>query len=345
MATGTTGTTGTRGLIIGKFMPVHAGHRYLIEAAREQVGHLTVAVCTRPDEPIPGALRYRWMRALYPDLDVLHSATTLPSYPHEHPDFWNLWTRTLKRLHPAPIDYVFGSDDYIPQFAAHLGARPVVLDPARAMVPISATAIRSDPFAHWDYIPDVVRPYFVRTVCLVGAESTGKTTLAERLARSIGTVWAPEYARGYLEGRADPLGTLTLDDMEAVARGHLAQAERLRAQASKVLILDTDLTTTAIYSRHYLGACPAWIEDAAERERHDLYLLCAPDTPWVADAQRDLPRLRAELHARFEESLRQRRLPYVELRGAWDERFARAADAVAALLSPSAPTPAGPARL
>src|SRR5688500_16522986 len=88
------------GFTLGKFMPPHAGHLHLINEARKQVEKLTVLVCSLEKEPIPGALRFSWMQQLFPgpDVEIVHVTDEVPSYPHEHPDFWLIWTKLLKRF-------------------------------------------------------------------------------------------------------------------------------------------------------------------------------------------------------------------------------------------------------
>jgi NadR type nicotinamide-nucleotide adenylyltransferase len=121
-------------------------------------------------------------------------------------------------------------------------------------------------------------------ICLIGPESTGKTGLASALARELDTVWIPEFAREHAEtcGHA-----LTADDVEPIARGQLANEDRLTPEANRFLILDTDLISTVVYARHYYGSSPAWIEEEARRRRADLYLLLDTDVPWQPDAARD----------------------------------------------------------
>ena len=319
------------GLLIGKFMPPHNGHRHLIDTARREVDRLTVVVCSIGAEPIPGSLRHAWMRELYPDLNVLHLAEELPQEPGDHLEFWALWTTALRRVHPDPIDAVFASEPYVHRLAACLGASAVEVDTGRQTVPISASAICADPLANWRYIPEMVRPYFVRRVCVLGTESTGKSTLARDLAAHFDTAWAPEYARAYID-RHTSLDALSLADIERIAAGHLEQAERLARHANRVLFLDTDLLTTTLYSEIYFDSCPDWILQAALAERHHLYLLTAPDVPWVEDAQRNLPQQREALHARFRTEVEARGLPYVEIRGDWPARLRTAIEAVEALL-------------
>src|SRR5215204_5153705 len=97
----------------------------------------------------------------------------------------------------------------------------------------------------------------LRRVVVTGSECTGKTTLAARLALHFGCLWVPEFSRQYAHHAAREL---TADDVEPIARGQRESERRIAAAADNLLILDTDLLSTVVYSRHYYGACPGWIE-------------------------------------------------------------------------------------
>lgn len=155
-------------------------------------------------------------------------------------------------------------------------------------------------------------------ICLTGPESTGKTGIAQRLARELGTVWVPEYAREYVSAVAREL---TADDVEPIARGQIDGENRLTARASRVLVLDTDLISTVVYARHYYGACPKWIEEEARRRRADLYLLMNIDLPWAPDPARDAEHVRKELFGKFERALREFGADYRIVSGTFDERL------------------------
>jgi NadR type nicotinamide-nucleotide adenylyltransferase len=118
-------------------------------------------------------------------------------------------------------------------------------------------------------------------ICLTGPESTGKSELAQALAREYGAPWVPEYAREYAERCRNEL---TAEDVEPIARGEIAL---LDAVSAPLVFLDTDLLSTVVYARHYYGSCPRWIEEEARRRRADLYLLLDTDVPWQPDAARD----------------------------------------------------------
>ncbi|MBI3243522.1 MAG: adenylyltransferase/cytidyltransferase family protein [Chloroflexi bacterium] len=150
----------TTGFIWGKFMPIHRGHMYLIEYARERVDHLTVLVCSRLHEPIPGSLRYQWVRELYPEVNVQHCDDEIPSYPHEHPDFWTIWLNTIRRFVPVGPNVVFTSEVAGDKLAEILGARHECVDLRREKFPVSGTAVRGNPGACWELIPPSVQAYY-----------------------------------------------------------------------------------------------------------------------------------------------------------------------------------------
>ena len=167
-----------------------------------------------------------------------------------------------------------------------------------------------------------------RRVVVIGSESTGKTTLARRLAERYRTVWVPEYARAWLDAKGSPLDE---GDVERIARGQISAEDEAAWKARELVVLDTSILSTVVYATHYYGACPAWIVREAHARHDGLYLLTDIDVPWVADPQRDRGGRRAEMHALFVEALESRALPYIVVRGDWDERWRIACTAVEAM--------------
>lgn len=155
-------------------------------------------------------------------------------------------------------------------------------------------------------------------VAVTGSECTGKTALADALAKHYGTVVVPEYVRLFVE---DNQRAPEASDVEAIALGQL-ELERARVEsAHRLLLLDTDLLSTMVYSHHYYGDCPAWIEQTFLERPADLYLLCDIDVPWVPDGnQRDRGDLREEMQDLFRQALVDRNLDFAEIRGSLSER-------------------------
>ena len=243
---------------------------------------------------------------------------------------WDFWVHAIRGVLPRAPDVVFSSEPYGDELARRLGARHVAIDPARAQVPISGTQIRAQPMTHWDYIPAPVRPYFARRVALVGAECTGKTTLARALADAFQTVWVPEYARAYLLRQNRPCSP---DDLQAIAQGQ-AELEDERARlANRVLICDTNLLTTQLWHEHYFGACPENLHRLARQRCAALTLLCGLDVPWVADGLRNSPDSRAWFQARFQAELTAQALPWSPLTGSWEQRLNTAIELIRRLVA------------
>ena len=172
----------------------------------------------------------------------------------------------------------------------------------------------------------------VARVCLIGPESTGKSQLAERLAGHLQAPWIPEFARQYAEERGN---RLSYEHVEHIARGQiqLTEARGPRPETSLV-ILDTDLISTVVYSRHYYERVPDWVVEEAKKRIADLYLLMDTDVPWVAGVARDSGGdVREDLFDAFRAALDEFEARWVVISGDWDERFRAAAVQIATLHS------------
>lgn len=172
-------------------------------------------------------------------------------------------------------------------------------------------------------------------IVVIGPESTGKTRLAGELAGRYGVPWSPEYAREFVEGRDDPVSYACV---ETIGRRQKSGEDATLAQARRLglplVVLDTDLVSTLVYSRHYYADCPEWIEREAVERLGDLYLLHHVDVEWVADGQqREQPERRRELFESFRTTLRSLGASITDVTGSWEERGSRAIDAVDRLLS------------
>lgn len=167
-------------------------------------------------------------------------------------------------------------------------------------------------------------------IVVTGSECAGKTTLAEQLAARFNTTWVPEFAREYADARS---GVLDAADVEPIARGQIAREDSLLAAAKEILILDTDLLSTVVYSHHYYGSCPRWIEEECRRRLPALYLLLHPDVPWIADGIRDRGQKRGEMHSLFRDALDHFAASYIDIKGDWQQRECMAVIAIENLMS------------
>ena len=163
-------------------------------------------------------------------------------------------------------------------------------------------------------------------VVVTGSECTGKTTLAAALADHYGKVWVPEFVRRFVEEKA---AAPELTDVAAIARGQIALEDQVAREAGDLLIQDTDLLSTVVYSHHYYGDCPGWIEEELRRRAGDLYLLADIDVPWAPDGdQRDRGDRREEMQELFRTALVERGLDFVGVRGALPKRLTTACRAI-----------------
>lgn len=314
-----------RGFLLGKFLPPHAGHLHLVREARQRCDALTVLVCTLRRDPIPGALRAAWMRELCPGVNVVHVDDEVPAYPHEHPDFWNIWTPLLRSRCPD-AQVVFSSERYGDEIARRLGIAHVAIDPRREACPVSATAVRADPLAYWEQLGAPVRAYLTTRVAIVGPESTGKTTLTRQLAGHYGASHVAEYGREHT--LAIGPREITPRDFEIIAAEQLRREEEAARAGTGLLFCDTEAVVTEAFAALTIGAVPASVSATADRHAYDLYLLLDIDAPWVDDGTRWYPGRRAEHMARIVEALERRGRSHVRISGDFDTRFQRAVRAV-----------------
>ncbi|MFY0602807.1 MAG: ATP-binding protein [Flavobacteriaceae bacterium] len=167
-------------------------------------------------------------------------------------------------------------------------------------------------------------------IVLFGPESTGKTTLSMQLAKHYNTVWVEEYARPYLQKVWNQeRRTCEPKDILPIAYGQMALENRLAKRADKVLICDTDLLETKVYSEEYYGGfVDPLLEKGASESSYDLYLLTYIDTPWEADDLRDRPEQREEMFNAFKKALEKNHRPYMLLKGNKETRLKNAINAI-----------------
>jgi NadR type nicotinamide-nucleotide adenylyltransferase len=324
-----------RGFLLGKFMPPHAGHVALIRSARQLVDQLSVLVCAQGDDPIAGPARLEWMRQLFPDCRIHYFDKPAPQAPGDAPDFWEQWTAIVRDVHPEPIDYIFAGEDYgaglaerLQSFFVPLGGRVLGADRA-GLGGLSASAIRADWWRHWNWLPEPVKAHYSLSICLHGVESVGKSTLAERLAAHFDTVEVAEYGRAHCEAHGTDCRE---SDLLLIGLAQQAEIEAARAWCNRLLIADTDALMTAAWSQMMIGYVP---DQLMCHRKADLYLMLAPDIPFVDDGTRVYgePGQRAKFDRIARDVLRLTRVPVVEVGGQGDDRFNAAVAAVEQLIA------------
>ncbi len=343
----------SHGLVVGKFYPPHAGHHYLIETAAAACSRVTVVVAPSSVESIPLELRLSWLREVHSPTPWVRFVGVIDDHPvdYEDPQIWDAHCRLFRQAAGDEVDAVFSSEGYGPELARRFAATHVEVDAARTAVPVSGTAVRADPIAHWHHLAPPVRAWFTRRVVVVGAESTGTTTLARSLAEALRrrggawaeTQWVPEYGRELTARKLAALHAVDPDatifdvtwspaDFVEVATAQNAAEDAAARVGGPILVCDTDARATAVWQERYLGTVSPQVRAAARMP--DLYLLTDhTDVPFEDDGLRDGEHLRAWMTDRFRTELRRAHAPVVEVTGPPEVRLATALTACDALVA------------
>lgn len=315
------------GVAIGKFNPPHLGHLHLIVQAAAHVERLYVFLCDRPDQTISVQLRHQWLQDVVPkNVTVLVTPDDLPAANEPWAD------RVLEVLGQQP-DLAFTSEEWGPGWAALMGAEHVLIDLERASFPISGTALRTDLRSNFEWLVPPARAALARRVVLIGAESSGKSTMAEALADKLGTVWVPEHGRWYWEGRRYLRNqSWTTDEFLRIAKAQRHLEDDLARKASNgVIVADTDALVTAVWHERYLGRSDEELDAFAAAWVPDLYLACRPDFGWVQDGTRESESHREEMQSAMESRALASGAHVEVLTGPHEDRLAKALAAIDAL--------------
>ncbi len=346
------------GLVLGKFYPPHAGHHLLVRTAAAACEQVTVLVLAATVESIPLALRVAWMQEIHRAQANVRIVGGVDDHPVDYDDdaTWRLHVDLFQSLAGAPVDAVFTSETYGAELGRRMNAKAVCVDLDRGIAPYSGTTVRADPVATWDALAEPVRGWFARRVVLIGAESTGKTTLAQELCDTLRarsgahglTRWVPEVGRevtaeklavvravASLEGRPSPKVDdvpWASEDFVAIARAQNAREDALARIGGPVLVCDTDAFATSVWHERYLGTRSPEVELLAAA--HPLYLVTHPDdVPFVQDGLRDGEKIRGWMTDRMLERLQETGRRHVVIRGSRAERKAQSLAAMDQLIS------------
>ncbi|MEO6844457.1 MAG: ATP-binding protein [Ginsengibacter sp.] len=188
----------------------------------------------------------------------------------------------------------------------------------------------------------------IKKIVIIGPESTGKSTLCEKLAEHYNTLWTPEYAREYLEKNGPEY---TYDDLLTIAKGQIKVEEDISYQVSGIryrvsgiseqshspnlipdtsylipLFIDTDMYVMKVWAEYVFNKCHNWILNQIASRKYDLYLLCDVDLPWVEDALREYPdeKIRRKLFLFYKELMVNQSTPWHIISGNYEQRLDRA---------------------
>lgn len=343
------------GLVVGKFYPPHIGHLRLIATAAERCQRVTVVVAAAPWEALDLGRRVEWLgwhAAAMPHVAVIGVMDDNP-VDYDDPLVWDdhmaiFLAAANEVASGVAIDAVFTGEDYGTEMARRLGAEHIRL--VRPGPRPSGTALRQDPSATWDDLLPAARMGLAHRIVVVGAESTGTTTLARDLADHYESAFVPEYGRTLsaakladararsfaagAAGAAPALGDLVWSSAEftRIAARQTAEID-WAAIRCPLVVADTDALATSVWHDRYVGGPHQPALDLAAQNPPDLYLLTLPDgVPFVDDGLRDGEHVRSDMTRAFQAVLGDSGVPWSSVSGHPGTRLAQAVELVDALL-------------
>lgn len=327
------------GLVVGKFSPLHKGHESLIRRALGECETLYIFSYYTPE--FAGCEKHRregWLKTLFPNARIFvlddddarkRFNVSLPAVDagdlEERRFVGFLWTNLVNE----PLDAVYTSEHYGAGYAAEMSdyfshytdfppVQHVLFDLERAAVPISGTKLRANIHELKDFLSPVVYASFVERICFLGGESSGKSTLVEKLAREFSTEFVAEYGRTLSEEKST---ALVYEDLLRIAKTHIAHEESAAMRADRFLFIDTSPLTTLFYSRHLFNRADPELVWLSHR-KYDRTFLCAPDFEFVQDGTREDGGLRERQHEWYLQTLAEREIKYILLEGDLEMRIA-----------------------
>lgn len=315
----------THGLTLGKFAPLHKGHQLVIETAIAEMDEVSVVIYNAPETTsVPLNIRSGWIKTLYPQINVIEAWDG----PTEVGD-----TSEIKRKHEKYIvehlkifgvTHFYSSEFYGEHMSMALGAINRLVDSPRNSIPISGTEIRENPFLYREYISPIVYKDLIINVVFVGAPSTGKTTIANKMADEYKTAWMPEYGRDYWENN-QVNRKLSLEQLVEIAEGHLERENECLSQANQYLFTDTNAITTFMFSLYYHQSAHTRLTELATsaQSRYDLVFLCDVDIAYDDTWDRSGDVNRKVFQKQIIGDLVARKTPFIVLSGNLETRVAK----------------------
>jgi len=314
-----------KAFVFGKFLPFHKGHEAMINFASNQCDFLTVLICCSDKESISEYIRKGWIEKNFTHCNNIEVKTfnylesELPNTSVSSREVSKKWAEKFKMLFPD-YDLLITSEKYGDYVASFMGIKHIVFDIPRQLFPISATTIRKNLFAYWNLLPNSVKPDFAIKVVILGTESTGKTTLSEKLARHYKCTLVQEAGRDIV---ADS-NFFSFDDLTLIASEHAKRIDNAILGISPLIVIDTDIHVTKSYSNFAFGRELKVDEQIFNSNRANLYLYLNNDVEYVQDGTRLSETDRNLLDLSHREILKQHSIDLVEISGNWEQRFEKA---------------------
>lgn len=327
-----------KGFVLGKFLPFHKGHEAMIHFALGNCEELIVLVCCSDIETVSAEIRMNWIKETF-HLEIIQDRLKVISYEYLEKDLSSSsvaseeitgkWAIALKGIIPADYSTIISSEGYGKLLAEYMGLQYIMFDYQRHLVPVSATMIRNEIFKYWGSLPESVKPYFSIKVAILGTESTGKTTLAKKLAEQLNGVFIPEAGRRLIPTSK----SFTEEDLHKVAKEHAYDIQfAITHGDSPLLIMDTDINITQSYGWYTFRKQLQFAHELYEANKADLYIYLDKGVPFVQDGTRLDVEERNSLDALHRSVLKQNKVNPIFIQGDWASRELQAIQLVRELL-------------
>jgi NadR type nicotinamide-nucleotide adenylyltransferase len=313
-------------IIFGKFLPPHKGHVGLIKHALDNYGEdcqIVVILCATIYDYIPAETRKQWLELLCTGIIVeIVWSDHLPQTTEATKENAEAWVNELingpnqidKKYNPK---WIMSSEKYgwtlqEAYWPHRKDIYPIVFDESRWLNPVSATQIRQNPISYWEFVPEPIRKYLVTKICIIGPESTGKTTLTKSIANILECPYVEEQARPWLIDQKPLEG-----DFNSIALLHAGKVLEACTQSKNgLVIVDTDAYTTEMYYRRYgYGkSSNELIKLIANEVKYDFYLLTHPTIPYEKDELREFEDFQLDILQELKDHLEFEKLPFHEVK-------------------------------
>lgn len=274
------------GLIIGKFMPFHKGHEFLISFGIAHCENLIVIVDHFENETINKFERVKWIEKTYPNITVKTFKSFMPQSPEETDAFWNIWKNEIESI--IKPDVLFASEDYGIKLSEVLNCKFVPCDIERKFVNISATKIRNNFYSNFEFLNKEAKKYFLKEFVFVGPESTFKSTIAEKIKnKGIYINVVPEYAERYIKTNCIQNIDKDILDFFAISQKQWSNTI-IEINNCPYIIHDSDILTTMVYYKTLFNEIPKYMFEILEENKNKEYFLFYPDNNYIEEEHRIL---------------------------------------------------------
>jgi HTH-type transcriptional regulator, transcriptional repressor of NAD biosynthesis genes len=312
-----------KGIVIGKFLPLHKGHTALIDFALKHCNELIILIEASDNDSIPGRLRYQWLSEIY-EIKRVHIEYTGAVIP-DLKDSAKIWADYLSEKYPD-LNIIFSSNESGKELARYLNIEYICFDKERKQINISSSDLRKNPYKYWFFLPEAVRPFYVKKVCIYGYGTHGKSDLTEKLAGYYETEFVHKMVHDIIGEK-----NIKYEDISKIAQAHASEILQKQKTANKVLFCDTDFITAKIFSSHYFKKEPNFPEWVEKANNYDLYLFYEADISNPARTDR-ASELMHEHKKWFFSGMEKDGINYFLINGSLDEMFIKSCNAVNQLI-------------